>query len=50
MGPWSKYVREAAEASLAKLGVESIDLFYLHVRFHSFLEHNLVLGGLTSPE
>jgi aryl-alcohol dehydrogenase-like predicted oxidoreductase len=28
-----EYMREAAEASLGKLGVESIDLFYLHVRF-----------------
>jgi diketogulonate reductase-like aldo/keto reductase len=28
------HVKEATESSLAKLGVECIDLYYLHVRFH----------------
>jgi aryl-alcohol dehydrogenase-like predicted oxidoreductase len=30
-----EYMRQAVAASLAKLGVESIDLYYLHVRFPS---------------
>jgi len=41
-----EYVKEAAEASLKRLGIETIDLYYLHVSsviyVHVLLKTNLV--------